>query len=393
MSWFEGLTVFPPDPVLGLIEEFDADPRKEKLSLTVGAYRDEHLRPVIFHATKKAEELLLAQEKDKEYLPMAGDVIFLDSIGKLAFGEKNWKEYHSHITSIQTVGGTGALRIGGEFLKPLVANKLYISSPSWPNHRHLLQEGGYTIETYPYYDGQNHKVDFQKLIEFCETLPPNVVFLLHLSCHNPTGCDLTHEQWKLLSKMMLKKRIFPFFDCAYQGLGKGLAQDTDALQIFIQDGHEFIVAYSCSKNFSLYCERVGALFVFSRNKDLCPNILNVLKMKTRGIISTPPAHGARIVSFILNTPDLYEAWKQELELDVQRILAMRHKLSLVLGKGYAFIQSGKGLFCITGLQPNQIERLKREWGIYMTLDGRINIAGLNEEAVDLLAYAIKKVVI
>ncbi len=390
MSWFASVAPLPPDPVFGLNEAFNVDPRKEKLNLTVGAYRDEHLHPVIFHATKHAEELLLAKEKDKEYLPMTGDALFLQHLGELAFGKKDWGEYQNHVAAVQTAGGTGALRIGAEFLRTVVHGHLYISEPTWPNHRHVMHQSGFTIHTYPYYDAKHHCVCFEKLMQFCETLPASSVLLLHLSCHNPTGCDLSLDEWRQLSRLMRAKKLFPFFDCAYQGFGDGIEEDIHPLRTFIDDGHEFLLAYSCSKNFSLYCERVGALFIFSSEESICKNLLSVLRMKTRAIVSTPPAHGARIVSCILDTPFLYKMWKEELEQVAGRTLEMRHKLAEALGAEYAFIKEGKGLFCITGLNPEQIERLKKERGIYMTLDGRINVAGLNEEAIGFLADAMRK---
>lgn len=392
MSWFASVAPLPPDPVLGLSEAFKADARKEKLDLTVGSYRNAMLQPVIFQAIKKAEEHLLAKEKDKEYLPIAGDPLFLSGIGKLAFGEEAWAKYRHQVAAVQTAGGTGALRIGGEFLKAVIhENPLYIPTPTWPNHRHVMHQSGFKIESYPYYDPEHHKVNVGKLLQFCETLAPSSILLLHLNCHNPTGCDLTADEWKALAQVMRKKKLFPFFDCAYQGFADGLEKDMQALSIFIEEGHECALAYSCSKNFSLYCERVGAFLVFTNGESVGKTILSVLKMKTRGIISNPPAHGARIVACILDTPALYDLWRQELESAHRRVLDMRRLLASALGERYDFIRQGKGLYCITGLTAKQIEKIREDYGIYMTLDGRINLAGLNEEAIGLLADAMSKV--
>lgn len=391
MSWFSTVAPLPPDPVLGLSEAFKADPRQEKLDLTAGTYRDENLKPVIFQAVKKAEEQVFEAETNKEYLPLAGDPLFLNRIGELAFGSANWTRYQTQIASLQTAGGTGALRIGGEFLKMICQAPLYTPIPTWPNHRHVMHQSGFTVESYPYYDAQHHKVQFDKLYKYCEKLAPSSVLLLHLSCHNPTGCDLSLEEWKALSKLMRKKKLFPFLDCAYQGFGEGLEKDMQPLSFFIEDGHEFAMAYSCAKNFSVYCERVGALFVFTKQESISKTVLSILKMKSRGIISNAPAHGARIVARILDTPSLREMWQQELEKVHRRILDVRQQLASALGEEYAFIRQGKGLFCITGLHAKQIERLREEYGIYMTLDGRINLAGLNSQAIGLLAEAMRKV--
>jgi aspartate aminotransferase len=334
MNWFETVAGLPPDPVLGLSEEFSRDPRNKKLDLIVGSYRDEQLQPVIFQAVKNAEMLLLGQEKNKEYLPMRGDPSFLSRVGELAFGTESWEKHRNKIVGVQTVGGTGALRIGGEFLRPLMEGHLFIPNPSWPNHRHVLHQAGFVIKPYPYYDFKHHRLNFVKFLNFCEELPYASVLILHLSCHNPTGCDFSPDEWKTLSDVMRRKKLFPFFDCAYQGFGDGIEIDTQALNFFIEDGHQFLLAYSCSKNFSLYCERVGALFGFTSDEAISENLLSVLKMKTRAIISNPPAHGARIVSNILGNTELSREWREELKQASHRILKMRNALVQALGPSY-----------------------------------------------------------
>lgn len=388
MSWFATVAPLPPDPVLGISEAFQIDPRTEKLNLTIGAYRDEHLDPFIFKAVKIAEKEIWETQKDKDYLPMAGDGLFIEKVGELAFGE-NWQAHRKRIAGIQTAGGTGALRIAGEFLRPLLKGEVYISKPTWPNHRHVMQESGFNVKEYPYHDKVGHRVDFDRTYQFFEGLPPASILILQVSCHNPTGCDLTTEQWKKISQLMRQKKLFPLFDCAYQGFGDGLVQDVEAIKLFLEDGHELMVTYSCSKTFSLYCERVGALFVVSEDENICANILSVLKMTTRGILSTPPAHGARVVARILHEPALHTSWQEQMEMIRERVRSMRHKLIEALGKEYAFIEREKGLFCITGLTDHEVDAIRHKYGIYMTRDGRINLAGLNEEAISWLAEAIR----
>ncbi len=391
MSWFASVASRAPDPIFGLNEEFKADLRKGKLNLSIGTYRDAHLQPFIFRAVKQAEEYLWKREVNKEYLPIAGDPLFLERIGKLLFGTQHWSQYGSQIAALQTAGGTGALRIGADFLKTNVQGSIFLPTPTWPNHHHVMMQSGLNIGIYPYYDTERHEIDFQHMLHFLDTLPPSSIILFHLSCHNPSGFDPTLGEWKMLSQLMLRKKLFPFFDAAYQGFGIGIAEDVEALRPFIDDGHEFLVVYSCSKNFSLYCERVGALFIFTKEEKIADAIVSNLRMMTRGLISNPPAHGARIVSTILDTPLLYDSWKEELEMIRSRIQSMRRKLVKMLGEGYNFIEKGTGLFCITGLSAEQTEKLKTEYAIYMTRDGRISLAGLNDETVDILVHAMQQI--
>lgn len=393
MSWFASVAPLPPDPILGLSEACKEDPRKEKLDLTAGTFRTpERLEPYMFEAVKRAEEQLLKVEKNKDYLPVAGDPLFLDRLGAVVFGNEDWSKYRANIASLQTAGASGSLRVGGEFLHSLLQRPIYISAQTWPNHRHIMRESGFIVDSYPYYDFKRHELNFEGLYKFCEGLPPSTPLLLHLCCHNPTGCDLTLDQWKALSELMRRKKLFPFLDCAYQGFGEGIDKDRSPLHIFIKDGHEFLLSYSCSKTFTIYSERAGALFVFTKEERIAKTVLSVIKMKSRGLISNSPAHGALIVSIILHDPALRASWLEDIEKVRKRVAVMRQKLVEILGEKYAFIGRGKGIYSVLGLSGPQVEQLRKEYGIYMTLEGRINLTALNEESITYLANAMRNVI-
>lgn len=314
MHFFDRIPETPEDPIFGLVEAFKKDPRQEKLFLGMGVYRNEELEPVILKAVKAAERELLEIEKSKEYLPIAGDDQFLESLGALLFGRTVWDSMHSKIVSVQTVGGTGALRLGADFLKSQkIANDVVISDPSWPNHRGIFSRAGFGIGTYPYYDFERKGICYEEMCKLLKQLEPRTVAIFQASCHNPTGMDLNDEQWKEVAHITKAQGLIPFFDCAYQGFDKGVEHDLSCLTHFIETGQEFIVAYSCSKNFSLYYERVGALFVILLSESEKHRVQNALKALIRNIFSNPPAHGAKIVAKILKDVKLTNLWMQELK--------------------------------------------------------------------------------
>lgn len=397
MSFFEHVSLAPPDPIFGLTQAFNADPRTSKVNLTVGLYKTKELQTPVLECVKKAEKELLNGEKSKEYLPLDGDKAYLDHIGPLVFGEGFWGASHMRIARLQTVGGTSALRTGGEFLhNEKIGEVIYLSDPTWANHRAIFPRAGLKVENYPYYDRESQSLDFKKMHSALEKLPSKSIILLHASCHNPTGADLTLEQWKELSTLFLKKRLIPFFDLAYQGLDRGLEEDAEAVRLFAREGHEMLVAYSLSKNFSLYAERVGALFVVGETHKIAEHVRSKLVMTTRPNYSNPPLHGARIVAMILSSPKLRQEWEKELSVMRARIFEMRNTLAdELISKSkkvdFRFLKNRSGLFCFSGLSSLQVERLIKDFGIYMTADGRINAAGLNHQNLPFVVNAILSV--
>jgi aspartate/tyrosine/aromatic aminotransferase len=397
MSFFEGITAAPADAIFGINAAFEADARKTKVNLCVGVYRAADLQTKVMDSVKKAEELILKEEKNKDYLPILGGKSYLEHIGSLIFGEKLWKNIAARTCSTQSVGGTGALRIGGEFLFQEVGKEIYISDPTWPNHRGIFTRLAMKVGTYPYYERHKRSCDFEKMYAMVQTLPEKSILLLHACCHNPTGSDLSPTEWKELSSLMLKRKLLPFFDIAYQGLGKGWDEDAYAVRLFAEEGHEMLVAASFSKNFSLYAERVGALFVISQKELFAQNAASQIKILVRTNYSNPPLHGAKIVATILSSPSLKKEWEAELTQIRERIVEIRKALTAALssraqGFDFSYLDRCHGLFSFCDLTKEQVDRLKSEYGIYTTSDGRINITGLNWDNLDYVADAIAAVI-
>lgn len=393
MSHFERVKLAPSDPILGLTIAFAKDVRKDKVNLGVGLYNTEDLRVPILESVKEAEALLLTEEMSKEYLPIDGDGLYLEQMGVLVFGKASWSAEKGRIASFQTVGGTGALKIGGTFLKEEADHPIWISTPSWPNHRGVFSHCGLKVENYPYYDTNNHQLDFDGMVSCLEKLEPGSIVLLHASCHNPTGLDPTIEQWELLCQLFKTKKLIPFFDFAYQGFGKGLEEDAGSIRSFLNSGLEFLLAVSNAKNFSLYGERTGCLFIVSESAKIAEKVSSRVKQMIRTNYSSPPMHGAKIVAHILNTPILRKKWETELAQMGLRILAMRELLvqklkSISKNVDFSHMKEGNGMFGFTGLKPAQVEKIISEYGIYMPGDGRINVCGLNHDNIDAVVNAI-----
>lgn len=396
MSFFEKVPFFPMDPIFGLTATYVADPRPKKVNLMVGLYRTEDLKTPVMSVVKKAEKYLLEHEKSKEYLSFEGDKEYLESIGSLIFKEANWQKIKLRTSSFQTVGGTGALRLGGDFIKQEIGSNIYIPHPSWPNHKGVFTRCGLKVENYPYYDRKNQRFDFEKLYHYFSNLEQKSVIVLHGCCHNPTGIDPTLDQWKELLNLFRSKRFLPFFDFAYQGFGKGVQEDAAAIRLFVESGMEMLVACSFSKNFGLYGERVGGLFVLSKDDLVAERVTSALKLFVRTNISNPPAHGARIVSYILRNPALKEEWEKELSQMRHRVISQREALAASFmakthDPDFSYLKSRLGLFCDSGLSEPQVDRLIHEYGIYMTKDGRMNVCGLNKDNLEYVVDAILKV--
>ena len=296
----------------------------------------------------------------------------------------------------QTIGGTGALRVGGEFLAQQISKTIYLSNPTWPNHKPIFSRAGLKIESYPYYDQSHHRLNFAEMQRSIQEMPADSIVLLQASCHNPTGMDLSMDQWKELSKLIKKQKIMPFFDFAYQGFAQDIDEDAKAIRYFAKEGHEMLVATSYAKNFGIYGERAGFLAIVSKNKETAGKVGSQIKQIVRGNYSTPPLHAARIVATILKDPDLKKEWQDELDNMRLRVNEMRKALveELLLrskDKDFSFLKQQRGLFSFCGLDNSQVHQLREEKGIYMPSNGRINVAGLNWHNIEYVVNAIVSV--
>lgn len=394
--FFHDVPEGPPDPVFGLGGAFQADVRPNKVDLMVGIYRDEMLEPFLLPSVKKAKGQILERDGIADYLPIDGFVPFYEELGRLLFGKKTWDEEQGRIYAAHATGGTGALRIVAEFLAQEVTRTIYIPDPTWPNHRQIFERAGCRVETYPYYNRQTKIFDCEAMCRTLETLPEKTAVLLHVSCHNPSGRDPSLDEWKLLSQVFKKGNLLPFFDCGYQGLGDGLDKDADSVRLFFREGHEMVVAYSCSKNFSLYCQRVGGLFVVDGDPAVKYRVGSQIKRIIRGLYSNPPAHGAKIVAEILQNGNLRKEWDNDLERMRNRIHANREKLiSLLIAgtkkKDFHYLHNHKGLFMFIDLTKSQVQQLLDEWAIYVLDSGRINVAGLTQKNIKYVVEGLLRV--
>lgn len=396
MTFFDIIPLVPADPIFGLQTAFQEDPRSTKVNLSIGVYKTLELKTPVMSCVKRAERDIWEAEKNKDYLPGDGDKLFVHQVGQLVFGEKFWERQSGRISGLQSVGGTGALRVGGDLLKKEIGSDIYMSDPTWPNHRGVFAQCGLTVHTYPYYDHEHDRLNFEALFHALETCPRGSTILLHACCHNPTGKDLNEEQWKKLLALFLAKGHLPFFDIAYQGLGQGLTEDAYAVRLFAEAGLQMIVAFSCSKNFGLYGERVGAFFAVTNSSQAASNVSSQLRIIARRLYSNPPIHGAKVVAHVLSTPSLRSAWEIEVTQMRERIIEMRRAFATALSqkiktKNYHTLNEGNGMFAFCPIGKAQVERLIAEFGIYMTSDGRINISGLTWDNLDDVVNAIVKV--
>lgn len=398
MSFFEKVPLAPVDPILGLPAAFQKDPRPHKVNLGVGVYKTEDLRTPVLECVKLAEAYLLENEQNKEYLPIEGMSSYLQRMGALIFGESSWNKEKNRIASFQTIGGTGALKIGGTLLKEEIDHPLWIPAPTWPNHRGVFSACGLKVNEYPYYNVGRHCAQFEEMQDCLQTLAEGSIVLLQASCQNPTGCDLTLEQWSILSTLFQQKRLIPFFDCAYQGLGRGMGEDVEAIRLFLQNGHEMLVAVSNAKNLSLYAERLGCLFIISASSKTSQHIHSRVKQMIRTNYSNPPKHAAATAAHIFEIPVLYQKWQDELSMMRHRIHQMRMILMQKLRdkipqKDLSHLEKGIGMFGFLALQSSQVQQLIKDYGIYMPSDGRINVCGLNHNNIDFVVNAIKEVLL
>ncbi|KYQ88176.1 aspartate aminotransferase [Tieghemostelium lacteum] len=392
-SLFSGVPTAPVDPILGVSMAYKQDTSPQKVDISVGAYRDGDGKPYVLKCVFEAEKRLLGAPK--EYLPIDGIPEFNKLSAKLLYGDAmNGKE--KRMVTVQTLSGTGALRIGVIFIRKYLpaGTTVYISRPSWANHHNICKESGVPSAEYTYYDPQTKGLNFQGMMNDIKNAPSGSVFVLHLCAHNPTGVDPTPEQWNQIAQLMKEKRHIPFMDCAYQGYASGdLDRDAYSARLFLNSGFEMFSAQSFSKNFGLYGERTGALTIVTHNEKYIPAMLSQLKMDIRAMYSSPPTHGARLVQTVLSDPQLTKLWVDELKVMSGRIKDVRKKLmdAIVQRKvpgTWNHIVDQIGMFTYTGLNPQQVEILVKKYHIYLLASGRVSLAGLNDNNINYVADAI-----
>lgn len=396
-SIFAAVEMAPRDPILGLNESFNADTRTTKVNLGVGVYFDDNGKIPLLGAVKVAEKARLETMPPRGYQPIEGLGAYNQAVQTLLFGKESSLLAEGRVVTVEALGGTGALKVGADFLKRLQPGAtVYISDPSWENHRALFESAGFPVDVYPYYDAATRGVNFEGMKAKLSALPAGSIIVLHACCHNPTGADLTEAQWRETIDAIRARGLIPFIDMAYQGFADGIAEDALALNLFAASGLQFFVSSSFSKSFSLYGERVGALSVVTSGKDEAARVLSQVKRVIRTNYSNPPIHGGAVVAAVLSNPELRQMWEDELAGMRERIRAMR--VSLVdklkargVAQDFSFVAQQRGMFSYTGLSAEQVERMKNEFGIYAVGTGRICLAALNTKNIDYVADAIAAV--
>ena len=394
---FQHVEFYPGDPILGLVETFNNDSRAEKVNLGIGIYFDANGKLPVLGSVREAEVRRAATAQPRPYLPMEGLAAYRSAVQNLLFGQNNPALAAKRIATIQTLGGSGALKVGADFLHRWFPKaKVYVSDPTWDNHRSIFEGAGFEVGTYPYYDPATVGVKFEEMLAFFLSLPENSVLLLHPCCHNPTGVDLTHAQWDAVLEVVQTRKLIPFMDIAYQGFGEDMDHDAYAIRKAVEMGLPLFVSNSFSKNLSLYGERVGGLSVVCPTADEAALVFGQLKATVRRIYSSPPAHGGYVTAEVMNTPELFAQWQGEVGEMRDRIRAMRQKLHAVLSaklpqKNFDYFIKQRGMFSYTGLSPEQVQRLQDEFAVYLVASGRMCVAGLNEANIDYVANAFGEV--
>ena len=394
---FQHVSAYPGDPILSLNEDFQRDARTGKVNLSIGIYFDDAGKLPIMSAVRDAERALLEESGARPYLPMAGLPDYRDAVQALVFGRDSAAVGEGRVATLQTLGGSGALKVGSDFLKRYFPDsQVWISDPSWENHRVVFEGSGFQVNAYPYYDSASGGLCFDDMMRTLQGLPPRSIVLLHACCHNPTGVDLDASQWRDLIPVLRERELIAFVDMAYQGFGDDLETDAFAVRALTEAGVTCVVANSFSKNFSLYGERCGGLSVVCTSREEAQRVLGQLTCTVRANYSNPPTHGARIVSRVLNTPALLARWDAELTAMRERILSMRHALhdrlrDQVHGHALDRYLRQRGMFTYTGLNADQVDTLREVHGVYLLRSGRMCVAGLNQANVDRVADAVASV--
>ena len=394
---FEHVDAYAGDPILSLNEAFQKDPRAGKINLSIGIYFDNDGRIPMLPSVRAAELEVVEAAGARPYLPMEGAANFRSAVQALLFGADHPAIAAGRIATIQGVGSSGGLKVGADLLKRYFPDsKVYLSDPTWDNHRAVFEGSGHTCETYPYYDPATGGLRFDELLAFFQGLPERSVVLMHACCHNPTGVDLTQDQWRALVPVIRARQLLPFLDLAYQGYGDGIEADAFAPRLLADEGLSFLIANSFSKSMSLYGERCGALSVVCPDADQSARVLGQMKFMIRRNYSNPPMHGGQIVAKVLTDPNLRAMWETEVAEMRGRIQSMRQELYRVLAaklpnRDFNYFLTQRGMFSYTGLTPEQAERLKTEFGVYILRSGRMCVAGLNTRNVEATAEAMAAV--
>jgi aromatic-amino-acid transaminase len=396
-SPFAEVPLAPPDPILGITEAYLADPNPGKVNLGVGVYLDENGKVPILRCVAEAQRRWIEKEDSKGYLPIDGVKSFNRNVQALVLGPDSPAIREGRAVTVQCLGGTGALRVGAELLRRFLPGRtVWVSTPSWENHRALFEAAGHTVNPYPYYDPRSHDLDFAEMAGRLGQLPEHSIVVLHACCHNPSGVDPSREEWLKLRDVVQARGLIPFFDFAYQGLGDGLDEDAFAVRAFVEAGIPCLIANSFSKSFSLYRERVGGLTVVTASPDEAARVLSQLKRVTRASVSNPPSFGAQVAAMILDDPYLSDMWRDELRAMRLRIRRMRSLFVKTLQErgveqDFSFIERQKGMFSFLGLPVEAVHRMRREFSIYAVDSSRVCVAAMNEANVGRVCDAVRAV--
>ncbi len=394
---FQSLKPLPADPILGLMAAFRADTNTNKIDLGVGVYKDTAGNTPVMTSVKKAESSLLTNQLSKTYISPTGAADYNDTVGTLLFGAKLTATLGKRRVTVQAPGGCGGLRLGAEFIKQANTDaKVWVSDPTWANHIPLFSSAGLKIAEYPYYDYKTHSVRFDEMLACLSKIPAGDVVLLHGCCHNPSGADLSQEQWLQIREVTLKQGFTVFIDLAYQGLGDGLEEDVFGVHLLGEALPELIVVTSCSKNFGLYRERVGAITLICEKPETTAIGTTLIAAAARAMYSMPPDHGAAIVQLILNNPSLRHEWDNELTEMRNRINGLRSQLvrqikAAGIDRDFSFIEREKGMFSFLGVSVDQVKSLINDYSIYLVNSSRINVAGINDDNIDYLVQSLAAV--
>ncbi len=396
-SIFSAIPMAPRDPILGITEAFNADQNPQKVNLGVGVYYDNNGKVPLLKCVQKAKALILEKAVPHTYLPIDGLADYTAAVQKMIFGEDCLAYQEKRIVTTQALGGTGALKIGADFIRRFLPNsQVWISDPTWANHRALFEASGFTVNTYPYYDAETRGINFNAMLAEFKSMPEGSVVIMHACCHNPTGIDLSETQWNEIISIVKERSLIPFLDMAYQGFSKSLEEDGQVIKQFADNCSYVFVSNSFSKSFSLYGERIGAFSLVAKSEDEATRALSQIRRVIRTNYSNPPRHGAEIVTHVLTSPELYTLWSDELSEMRSRIADMREKLAKHLSTlkkdtDFSYITQQNGLFSYSGLTKEQVEQLQNQYSIFAVGTGRICVAALNSNNIERVANAIAQV--
>jgi len=394
---FEHIPAYAGDPILSLVEQFLRDERATKVNLSIGLFYDDDGNIPLLEPVQEAEDRLVAQHRARSYLPMDGDAEFREAARAYVFGDKHEAVTSHRIASVQAIGGSGALKLAADLVyRYFPQSEVWISQPTWDNHRAIFEAAGVKVNEYPYYDRDNNRIRFDELLACIQTLPARSVVLMHPCCHNPTGMDLSHDQWQKLITVFKQNNLIAYLDMAYQGFGQGIEEDAWTVRAFAAAGLSCFVGSSFSKSFSWYGERAGALHVVCASAKEADCVLGQLKAIVRQIYSSPPVHGAAVVNMVLRDPILRTRWEQDVNHMRARIQEMRQVLQKIIsakvpGRNFNYFAQQQGMFSYTGLSAEQVDRLREEFAVYLVRSGRMCVAGLNHHNVEYVAQSMAQV--